>query len=340
MMTLKRVTEICSQFHSKRILVFGDVILDRYIFGDVERISPEAPVPVVKVKVEESRAGGAGNVAVNIDKLGACGILLGITGDDRFAEDILRLKPGHNFVLRSNLVKTVVKTRVIAHTQQVVRIDREDRLQVGPMLEDAVLEKIKEIKKEKLAGIVVSDYAKGTLTGRIMERLKAVAVEQRILILVDPKPPNFHLYRGITGITPNLKEAEMIVNRRLDNDREVARAVKMIGRKYQTRFAIITRGDQGMTAAEKGKRVFHLPAVGHEVYDVTGAGDTVVAVLALSLVSGASLKEAVYLANAAASIVVEKIGTSQVTVEEMVALMPGLLKKKSPSEKFSHPDRH
>jgi len=338
MMTLKRVAEICSQFHSQRILVFGDVILDRYIFGDVNRISPEAPVPVVKVKTEESRAGGAGNVAVNIDKLGACGILLGITGDDRFAEEISRLKPEHNFVLRSHLVNTVVKTRVIAHTQQVVRIDREDILKVAPLLEEAVLQKIKEINREKLAGIVVSDYAKGTLTGRIMESLKAIAAGRQIPILVDPKPPNFHLYRGITGITPNLKEAEMIVNRRIDNDYDAAQAVKLIGRKYQTQFTVITRGDRGMTAAEKGKRVFHLPAVGREVYDVTGAGDTVVAVLALSLVSGASLKEAIYLANAAASIVVEKIGTSQVTTEEMFARMQVLLKRKNSPGKFSPPD--
>lgn len=329
MLTLKRVEEICSRFKDKRILVYGDVILDRYIFGDVGRISPEAPVPVVKVTKEESRPGGAGNVAANIDRLGAAGILLGILGDDAFAEEMFRLKPEHNFnfSLKSPLNKTVVKTRVIAQRQQIVRIDREGNIQVTTEMEDAVKERIKEIQKGGIDGIIVSDYAKGSLTKRIMDSLRYEAEAAAVPIVVDPKPPNFNLYQNITGITPNQREAEGIINKKIENEADAGKAVKFISNKFKTRFSIITRGDKGIAAGEKGKRVFHQPAFSREVYDVTGAGDTVVSVLLLSLASGASLKEAVSLANAAASIVVEKIGTSQVSAEEIFYRMKFLLKK-------------
>lgn len=321
-MTLKRVEEICSRFKEKKILIFGDVILDRYIFGSVSRISPEAPVPVVKVEKEESRSGGAGNVAANVVKLGAEGLLVGITGDDTFADELLN-KLNNQRIVRSGLNKTLVKTRVIVQRQQIVRIDREEEIHVDLEIENAVLAKIQNAGVD---GIIVSDYAKGSLTPAIMEGLKQKAASEHIPIVVDPKPAHYHLYKDIDGITPNLKEAETIINKSIKNDSDAAAAVKIIRNKFRTGFALVTRGDRGITAGEKGKRTFHLPAFSHEVYDVTGAGDTVVSVLLLSLVSGANLKEAVGLANTAASIVVEKIGTSQVTIEEIHKRMKLLLR--------------
>ncbi len=314
MFHMKRIAEVCSRFAGKNILVYGDVILDRYIFGQVERISPEAPVPVVRVDCEETRLGGAGNVAANIDKLGARGLLLGVVGDDGFAAEIGRLKPEGNLVIPAAGCRTVVKTRIISQRQQIVRVDREARIRLSA----EVMERIRAaLAATAIDGIIVSDYAKGTVDSTVMALLKKRAVAGGIPIVVDPKPPNFDLYRDVTGITPNLKEAEEMTGRSIAGDADVALALNRIRRKFRTRFTLITRGSQGISAAEKNRKMFHLPAFSHEVFDVTGAGDTVVAVLTLALVAGADLREAVALANAAASIVVEKVGTSLVGLDEL-----------------------
>jgi rfaE bifunctional protein kinase chain/domain len=324
MLQMKRIAEVCSRFAGKNILVYGDVILDRYIFGQVERISPEAPVPVVKVGSEEARLGGAGNVAANIDKLGAHGLLLGVVGDDGFAAEIGRIKKEGNLVIQAAGCQTVVKTRIISQRQQIVRVDREARIHMNA----EVLERIKTaIAATQIDGIIVSDYAKGTVNSEVMALLKSRAVADAIPLVVDPKPPNFELYFGVTGVTPNLKEAEEMTGRSIASDADVALALNRIRRKFKTRFTLITRGSQGISAAEKNRKLFHLPAFSHEVFDVTGAGDTVVAVLTLALVAGADLREAVALANAAASIVVEKVGTSQVGLEELQDRLKFILKR-------------
>jgi rfaE bifunctional protein kinase chain/domain len=325
MLQAKRIAEVCSRFAGKTILVYGDVILDRYIFGQVERISPEAPVPVVMVGTEESRLGGAGNVAANIDKLGARGLLLGVVGSDGFASEIGRLKRDGDLVIRDADSQTVVKTRIISQRQQIVRIDREARIRLGP----AVLERIRtEVAAAEVDGIIVSDYAKGTVNAEVMALLRARAAAAGIPIVVDPKPPHFGLYRGVTGLTPNLKEAEEMIGKAIAGDADIALALKRIRRKYGTRFTLITRGGQGISAAEQNRKMFHLPAFSREVFDVTGAGDTVVAVVTLALVAGADLREAVALANAAASIVVEKVGTSLVGLEELRDRLRFILKQR------------
>jgi len=324
MFKLKRINEICSRFPGKKILVYGDIILDRYIFGQVERISPEAPVPVLKVSSEEMRLGGAGNVAANIDQLGAVGVLLGVIGLDGMAAEIARLKTNANSVLSDPHIKTIIKTRIISQRQQIVRIDREEKIVLGAELGERIRG---IIAAARIDGIIVSDYGKGTVTGPVMDLLKNKAAADGIPIIVDPKPPHFALYRGVTAITPNLKEAEEMFGKTIAQDEDAALALQRIRRKFHTTYTVITRGGHGISAAAKGGKIFHLPAFSHEVFDVTGAGDTVVAVLTLSLVSGASLREAVALANAAASIVVEKIGTSQVSPEELKARLQYILKR-------------
>jgi rfaE bifunctional protein kinase chain/domain len=324
MFTLKRINEICSCFPQKKILIYGDIILDRYIFGQVERISPEAPVPVVKVSSEEFRLGGAGNVAANIDHLGADGLLLGIIGNDGFAAEIRRIKKTGNLVISDPQNKTIIKTRIISQRQQIVRVDREGNI----VLSAALLKQIQDtIHAAQIDGIVVSDYAKGTVNATVMAMLKNKASAGGIPVIVDPKPPHFAFYRDVTGITPNLKEAEEMFGKTIGTDDDAAMALQRIRRKFRTQFTLITRGGKGISAAAKGCKIFHLPAFSHEVFDVTGAGDTVVAVLSLALVSGASLREAVALANAAASIVVEKVGTSQVSLEELKARLLYILKR-------------
>lgn len=324
MFKLNRINEICSRFTEKKILVYGDIILDRYIFGQVERISPEAPVPVVKVSSEELRLGGAGNVAANIDHLGASGLLLGIIGNDGFAAEIRRVKKTGNLVINDSQNQTITKTRIISQRQQIVRVDREGTI----ILSAALLNQIRDaIDAAQIDGIIVSDYAKGTVTTEVMSMLKNRAAAGGIPIIVDPKPPHFDFYRDVTGITPNLKEAEEMYGKTIGTDGDAALALQRIRRKFRTQFTLITRGGKGISAAAKGSKIFHLPAFSHEVFDVTGAGDTVVAVLTLALVSGATLREAVALANAAASIVVEKIGTSQVSLEELKARLLYILKR-------------
>jgi len=323
MLKLKRINEICGQFAGKKILVYGDIILDRYIFGAVERISPEAPVPVLKVSSEEVRLGGAGNVAANIDQLGAVGLLLGVIGNDGPAAEVAQLKKGSNAVISDPQNKTIVKTRIISQRQQIVRVDREEKIVIGASLVGRIRD---IIDGAGIDGIIVSDYAKGTVNGAVMALLKERAARTGIPIVVDPKPPHFDLYRGVTAITPNLKEAEEMFGKPIVSDADAALALQRLRRKFRTTYTLITRGGHGISAAAKGGKIFHLPAFSHEVFDVTGAGDTVVAALTLALVSGATLREAVAMANAAASIVVEKIGTSQVSPEELKARLHTILK--------------
>jgi D-glycero-beta-D-manno-heptose-7-phosphate kinase len=315
MITLKRLEQICQSFAGKKLLIYGDIILDRYIFGQVDRISPEAPVPVVKVTHEELRLGGAGNVAANIDSLGATGVLMGIVGDDIFADYILQMKKKNHIVIQEKNVHTIVKTRVLTQRQQIVRIDREDIIATTPAIDKQLLD---AVAKTRFDGIIVSDYAKGTVNRTVIKALIQLAQAKKIPIVVDPKPPHFDMYRGVTGVTPNLSEAEAMVGKKIASDKEVAAAIARIRKKYHTRFAVITRSAKGISVGEFGKRVFHFPAHSLEVFDVTGAGDTVAAVLTLALSSGASLREAVVIANAAASIVVEKIGTSQVNASDLI----------------------
>lgn len=324
MFKLKRIAEVCSRFANKKILVFGDIILDRYIFGQVERISPEAPVPVVKVDSEEMRLGGAGNVAANIDQLGAKALLLGVVGADGYADEIARLKKTGNWVISDPANQTIVKTRIISQRQQIVRVDREGQIRLG----SAVMDQIKAaVDAAEMDAVIISDYAKGTVNAEVMSLLKARAAALNVPIVVDPKPPHFDFYHGVTGVTPNLKEAEAMAGNPVAGDLDVALALKRIRRKFKTDFALITRGGKGISAAEKNRKIFHLPAFSHEVFDVTGAGDTVVAVLTLALAAGADLREAVALANAAASIVVEKIGTAQVGLEELLTRLKFILKQ-------------
>lgn len=324
MFKLKRIAEVCSRFANKKILVFGDIILDRYIFGQVERISPEAPVPVVKVDSEEMRLGGAGNVAANIDQLGAKALLLGVVGADGYADEIARLKKTGNWVISDPANQTIVKTRIISQRQQIVRVDREGQIRLG----SAVMDQIKAaVDAAEMDAVIISDYAKGTVNAEVMSLLKARAAALNVPIVVDPKPPHFDFYHGVTGVTPNQKEAEAMAGNPVAGDLDVALALKRIRRKFKTDFALITRGGKGISAAEKNRKIFHLPAFSHEVFDVTGAGDTVVAVLTLALAAGADLREAVALANAAASIVVEKIGTAQVGLEELLTRLKFILKQ-------------
>lgn len=311
---------IINKLIGKHIAVVGDLMLDHFVWGNVRRISPEAPVPVVDIESESFHLGGAANVALNLASLGINPLLLGVIGKDQMAT-ILRnsLKEWNvadNTVLSEESRRTTVKTRIIAGSQQVVRTDWESREDLTETIELLLLEALKE-EIPKARALILSDYAKGTLTPRIIKLAIKLAQQSSIPILVDPKSNRFKLYSGVTVVTPNLAEAERFAGVSLQTNQDIEQAGQAILQELSSTAVIITRGEQGMTLLEKGQNPIHIPAVAREVFDVSGAGDTVIATLALALASGSNFNLAVHLANRAAGIVVGKLGTATVKPEEL-----------------------
>ncbi|PWC21620.1 bifunctional heptose 7-phosphate kinase/heptose 1-phosphate adenyltransferase [Brenneria roseae subsp. roseae] len=301
-------------FRQAGVLVVGDVMLDRYWYGPTSRISPEAPVPVVKVDTIEERPGGAANVAMNIASLGAGSRLVGLTGIDDAAR-ALSAKLGEVNV-KCDFVSvpthpTITKLRVLSRNQQLIRLDFEEGFDgVDPQ---PMIERIQQALPN-IGALVLSDYAKGALVHvqSMIQTAKAAGVP----VLIDPKGTDFSRYRGATLLTPNLSEFEAVAGRCQNEDELVSRGMKLVA-DYELSALLITRSEQGMTLLQPDKAPLHLPTQAQEVYDVTGAGDTVIGVLAASLSAGNSLEEACFLANAAAGVVVGKLGTSTVTPIEL-----------------------
>jgi rfaE bifunctional protein kinase chain/domain len=312
----KKMRQIIKNFKDKRVLVLGDLMLDKYIWGDVIRISPEAPVPVVEVKKDTSCLGGAGNTSHNLESLGAFPLLVGVVGNDSEGQWIKENVPDNRGIFTDDNRPTIVKTRIIAHQQQVVRVDLEKKTAISSMIEEQMFNFIQE---EKYNGILISDYNKGTLTKSLVNKVLSFTQEKRIPVIVDPKFENFFLFSPVTLIAPNHFEAERIVQHECWTDSEVEKAGQKILSQISALYLILKRGEQGLTVFEKGKKPLHIPTGAREVYDVTGAGDTVIATAALALLSGGSIQEAAILANAAAGIVVGKIGTAAVTSEELLS---------------------
>lgn len=303
-------------FHHARVLVFGDVMLDRYWQGPTSRISPEAPVPVVRIQDSENRAGGAGNVALNIATLGASVSLFGITGQDDNGHQLQQLLQRSGVAchfLEHPQHPTITKLRIISRQQQLIRLDFEEAFHSTDMTA------LYQQYDEQLAGtgvVILSDYGKGALSNP--QRLIDSARRHGIPVLVDPKGTDFDRYRGATLITPNLSEFEAVVGHCSDDETLVARARTLI-QDYDLQALLVTRSEKGMTLVEKGREPFHLPTRAREVFDVTGAGDTVISVLAAALAAGKPLQQATVLANTAAGIVVGKLGTATVSTEELRA---------------------
>lgn len=320
----KKMRCIIQNFKGRRVLVLGDLMLDRYIWGNVSRISPEAPVPVVEVQKSTSCLGGAGNVSQNLESLGALPLPVGVVGEDEEGLWIKRRVGEGRGIFVDASRPTTVKTRIIAHHQQVVRVDQERKKAIAPEVEEKI---VRLIQKEKYEGIIVSDYNKGIITNRLMERVLPYAKGRRIPVFVDPKIENFRLYSPVTFISPNHIEAEKIVHHPCRTDGDVEKAGQEILANLSSLYLIIKRGEQGMSIFEQGKKPVHIPTNAREVFDVTGAGDTVIATAALALLSGATIQEAAILANAAAGVVVAKIGTATCSPEELMKALPGENKK-------------
>ncbi|NDD63043.1 MAG: D-glycero-beta-D-manno-heptose-7-phosphate kinase [Acidobacteria bacterium] len=326
-MKKERVAEILSHFSRQRIIVLGDLMLDEFIWGEVRRISPEAPVPVVEVRRETILPGGSGNVVSNLIELGATAIPVGIVGDDeggRMLREICSTRGAPvGAVLTVAGRPTTRKTRIVAHSQQMVRADREDRSPVDQSTEEQILEKIEGLLPLADA-LIISDYEKGLLTPHLLRQVVLLARRAGRLVCLDPKLRHFTHYREVDLVTPNQNEAERAAGIEIVDAASLTAAAYEIRRLIDCRHVLITRGEHGMTLLEESGRITNIPTTAREVYDVTGAGDTVIATLTLALTAGASPVEAAMIANQAAGLVVAKVGTATTSLAEIL--------------NFNHPD--
>lgn len=301
------------------VLVIGDVMLDRYWWGDATKISPEAPVPVVHMKSSSVAAGGAANVAANLAGLGVKTLIMGTTGFDpdrkTLIDELERLGVKTFLMIGSIDRPTTVKTRIIAHNQQIARVDQESREPLESSDEKMVCELLKQ-SISRFDAVVVSDYAKGFLTPSILKTLMATAGDLGIPVLVDPKGKDYSKYSGATVLTPNRHEAADACGIDESEPDHVIRSGAKLLNELNCEAVLITRGDEGMSLF-MGEQVLHLPTTARRVYDVTGAGDTVIATLAGCMAAGADLPSAARIANVAAGVVVESVGTTRITIDEL-----------------------
>lgn len=305
-----------------RVAVIGDVMLDRYIWGQVDRISPEAPVPVVAVESTNVRLGGAANVAWNLYSLGITVNLVGAIGRDYPSKEVKALIAERglstDFLVTDSSRITTEKIRIVAHNQQVVRADFESNAELGGRALRRLIKSIRDAV-EGVDAVVVSDYGKGIVTMAVMDAIRTECDGGRIPVLVDPKEGHFELYKGAFAVTPNKKEACGFYNMRIKSEEELDSVGETLLRDLEAEAILITRGEEGMTLFWKGHKPRHFATRASEVYDVTGAGDTVIGVLAAALAAGASIYDAIEMANAAAGVVIREIGTAAVTPEELLA---------------------
>ncbi len=321
-LTQQRADELLAAIRKSTIVVLGDVMLDEFVWGDVTRISPEAPVPVVDIRRESAHPGGAANVLANLISLGARGSVIGVVGKDaageRLRSSLHEMSPqADDYLVVDEARPSTTKTRIIAHSQLVVRADRESRSLVNGKIEAQIISQLKEALAHAHA-LVVSDYDKGVVTPRILGEILPFAHE-RLPVLIDPKMRNFNFYHPATLITPNHHEALRMSNVEEDSDNGLYEAAKVIRAKLHCDSVLITRGDRGMILLESDGKPVYVKTAAREVYDVTGAGDTVIAALAGGLAAGASMLEAATLANHAAGIVVGKVGTATASAAELLS---------------------
>ncbi len=326
---LARLKTVISKFSKAKILVVGDLILDEFIWGNVSRISPEAPVPVVWVDSENFMPGGASNVANNIRALGGEVHVTGVVGNDSRGEvlqGLLRKKGVHcEGIFSDDSRPTTQKTRVIAHHQQVVRIDRE----IVKPIPDAALEKILIYIRQtlpKMDALIIEDYGKGVIVPNLVREIVKIAKKHKKIIAVDPKETHFSYYRGVTTLTPNHHEAASAVGFKIKDDATLEKAGRTMLKKLCCDSALITLGENGMAIFESGKKMVKIPTVAQEVFDVSGAGDTVIGALTLALAQGASVIEAAHIANCSAGIVVGKVGVAVTDQAELVDRLRKVIK--------------
>lgn len=325
-MTNIRAREIIENFSQAKVLVVGDIMIDHFIWGKVSRISPEAPVPIVDVRKENLMLGGCANVIHNIYAMGGNVSGAGIVGADDMGKKLFdefrkkRIDAG-GIVVEANR-PTTLKTRVVAHGQQVVRFDRESKHPAEAESIDKIISYVKTACNN-VGVIILSDYSKGVVTKTLLDGIRRFIAGRNIIVCVDPKQDDFSLYRDFDVVTPNHYEAERAVGIEIKNESDLRRVGTILLDRYAFKAVLITRGEEGISLFERGSKVVHtpFPAEAKEVFDVTGAGDTMIGAFALCLAAGANFKEAAILANHAAGIAVGKVGTATVSREELIRFL-------------------
>jgi len=327
----QEMISLVSKFKNARLMVIGDLMVDEYIWGSVSRISPEAPVPVVSVTSESLRLGGAGNVVNNIHSLGGKVLIGGVVGNDEMGRKIVQDLHKMGIETKGIVVEpdwiTTVKTRIIAHNQQVVRYDREI---VRPIRPEA-LQKILSLLEDRINGldaVLISDYGKGVICPDLVERVRSLALGAGKIISVDPKVKNFPLFQRVTIITPNHHEAGQAAGRWIQTEEDLMQVGRQLLEQLQSNAILITRGEKGMTLFQDTGEITNIPTMAQEVFDVTGAGDTVISVLTMALAVGANPKQAALLSNYAAGIVVGEVGTATLKASELEDAMRNGIRRK------------
>jgi rfaE bifunctional protein kinase chain/domain len=320
--TESRLKELLEDFRGKRIAVVGDLMLDRYFWGSVARISPEAPVPVVEIESESMRLGGAANVANNVKSLGADPILIGVIGNDNTGTLLHDLIVENAFTPIGLIVAddrpTTVKTRVIAHGQHVVRFDRETKTEISDTLQRKILDIVRQ-NVHSLDAIIIEDYNKGVVVKSLINELVDMAEKDKKIITADPKFDNFFEYRGATVFKPNSKELEAAMGAKLIDNDAVEEVGKALMKRVKARNILLTRGEKGMTLFEETGTITHIPAKTRKVADVSGAGDTVISTITVALASGATVREATSLANYAGGVVCGEVGIVPIERDALVS---------------------
>ncbi len=319
----KRFQQASQSISKIKILVIGDFILDEYLFGQVNRISPEAPVPVVWVRKEETKLGGAGNVVKNLSTLHVQTSIIGRRGLDtpgNFLEDLLlkeKIHPSDLNLFKSNHVPTILKTRVIAGHQQICRIDREEIIFINKEEEEVLFDAF--VKKiDECSALILSDYDKGILPPSFIEKITTHCKEKNKIVTVDPQVSHFFNYKDVSILTPNHHEAGKALGRVLESDEDIVLACQSISEKIHPKAVMVTRGEKGMSIyLSRDSSIHHIPTVAREVFDVTGAGDTVITVYTVFHAAGLNEIEAAIVSNAAAGVVVGKLGAATATIQEI-----------------------
>ncbi len=326
-----QVVKIADNIGKAKILILGDVMLDEYLHGTVSRISPEAPVPVVEINHEQTRLGGAANVANNVRSLGDTPYLIGTIGLDDAAIKMSQLLKendiSHDYLVDDKERRTTIKTRIVAHSQQVVRADKEDAFEISAKVEKVILDRFEKVA-DQIKAVIISDYGKGVITRSLLEKLIPACIEKDIFVAVDPKDAHFFHYKKVSVVTPNHHEAGFVAGRKIRSDHDLEVVGKELLERLEAKSILITRGEKGMALFHASGEIDYLPTVAQKVFDVTGAGDTVIAVFVSAVAAGADLTEAAIIANCAAGVVVGEIGTASVTKETLVEELNKLYVKK------------
>lgn len=319
-MNLKKLENLTSEFKNKKIVVIGDLMIDHYVWGEVNRISPEAPVPIVKVDREEYRLGGASNVAFNIKTLGATPIVLGIAGNDSYGKILKDLfeskKINSDNIILSDSKKTIIKSRIIAHNQQVVRIDFEEDSAINAEIESLLIEKLEALIND-VDAVILEDYNKGLLTKTLISKIISLCTENDVIVTVDPKFDNFFSYKNVDVFKPNLNEMKKNLNVDFINEKDFEDKAVKLRNQLECKYLMITRGEKGLTVFSEND-VFTIPTYAQKVFDVSGAGDTVISTLTLCLSCGEKILPSSIIANHAAGSVCGKIGVEPVYIDDIV----------------------